>query len=364
MKSTSAMTAGAVLALSICGAAQAQRLDTFAGSLELPFAFHVQTRTDKAGNSVAGFTASQRWRLAVDTGPLQGQPVDLEVRYALPADASSAKALRAALDLPGAAPAKPVAVGQFAFALRTRNTNAMSVAVLAGAMNNAMLSVRMESASATQAVDTGAAALRSFALDFAGVLRARAHFDAAAAAAIAGRRMRAPSGEYEFAGLIPRLYGVSTQTAGDGRVLATRNAYAFARAGFWGEQFLEFASACGVEGGQTALARLSHYEPDSPVARVVSQSAAVPEHLGGLAASSYEVKLASTLTVSGRNSAGSRWIANDGANWYAFDILASVDPTAFARAARAQIEAKPLACATVALLKLDGGAPAAADGAL
>jgi len=344
------------------GAAGARQLDTFAGPIDLPFDFHLVDRIDESGNSVLEFSATQRLRVAIESGPLQGREATVTVGYALPVKGDSEGRVRDSLRQPGARSSRPAQLGRFPFSVYDRDWTGLQGAALTsstmiGSINNAMLTVSLERPAGRELDASTEQAVTGFALDFAAVLRARARFDEAARGASAGWKMLTPAGDYFVEGLTPQLYSTWTETGGDGRAIASRNAYAFVRAGFWGRELMSFASACGVEGGQAALARESRIEPDSAYSRIVSQSAPMRGRIGKLEATHFDTKFASTRSGFAAKSSGSRWIAVDGDSWYAFDFLSNRD-SAFEQDLRDEINHRPLACAPRVLLTLGNAAPA------
>lgn len=335
--------------LALAGSAGAQTLETFAGSLDLPFAFHVFERRDQASNGVLEFSASQNLVLVIDSGPRQGSTVNVHVEYVLPAGGGDAR-LRALLQPPGMHIERTQVAGGRTFRLlAAARPGTDATALLVGALDGAALSLRLDGGAVDAATRQ---ALSGFELDFASILAARTHFDAAAGSALNGTIMHTPVGELRVPGLAPHLYSASSEFDASGAMIAARHVYSFSRAGFWASDVMTFASACGLRGGREALARLARIEPESPYARVVWQGVAVPDRVAALPATRYDVREVSTRISLRRQTEGSRWVAGDGDAWYAFDYLSN-DGAAFAAALRAQIDARPLACAPQPLLVLD-----------
>jgi len=338
-------------------AAVAQRLHTFAGTIDLPFAFHRLERIDRAGNSALEFSADQRQWLAIDSGAQAGAQAQVEVKYWVPAKGAADERLRELLRQPGVHQVQAVKLGAFPasrFVRRWRDADGeeRAATVLVATINNALLTVQLEAPATGDPDALAAPAVSGFALDFDSALASRRRFDAAAAEASAGMRMRTATGDYAAGGMTPRLLDVWTQYAGDGRVLAERTAYSFARVGFWRGQVMSFASACGIADGAVAASRLAHFQPDSSFSRVVAQDPPAATRIGGLQASAYGFKMVSTHGSFGPALAGTRTIATAGAAWYAFDFISS-DGAAFVTDLRAQVDARALACAPRALLTLD-----------
>lgn len=355
-----AITVSVALALGLVAAstnAIAQRLDTFAGSLDLPFTFHVLQRVDRAGNSALEFSTHQRWQIAVDSGALAGKEAFVEADYWLPARTPVADRLRELLQQKGvrdvhAAMLSTYPASIFGRQWRDAGGDDRMASVLVGTINNALLTVRIESHGDTSFDPATAQAIAGFALDFDSVLSGRSRFDAAAREASAGRTMRSATGDYVIAGLTPRLGTVSTWFGADGRVQAERTSYSFARAGFWRGDLMSFASACGIAGSADAERRLQRFEPDSTFARVTTAGEPEPARIGGLEARTIPFTLVSTHAPFGSQQTGEHWLATSGDRWYAFDFISN-DGSSFAQTLKAQVDARPLDCMPRALLTLD-----------
>ena len=365
------------LAALLSVAACAKKLDTFAGSIDLPFDFHVKYRTDEASNSTLDFTASQRIRVVVDSGPLQGSEAIVVASYFVPSRGDAGDYARKYAAQAAASNMQSVQLDGFPFVLFTtdasgdssRTTAGQAPAsgddgvgesggpwkstVMSGPIHNAMLTLSFVRP-ANAALDASAnKAVAGFELDFASILRARSRFDDAARNAVANRKMLTPTGEYTAIGnMTPRLYSTWAKFDGSGTVVASRSAYSFSKAGFWAAEHMAFGSSCSLEGAQGAMARESHTTPDSNYSRVVTESAPMRGRIGGLAATRIDSQVASTVSGLVPKSAGSRWIATDHDTWYAFDFLTTKSAD-FERDLESQIDARPLACAPKAWLVLD-----------
>lgn len=357
-----------MLSMLLCGAACAKRLDTFAGSIELPFDFHVKYRVDEASNGSLDFSASQRLRIAIDSGPMQGSEAVVVASYYVPAKGDA----RDRVWKPTGGDMRSVQVEGHPFVLYATDAGGPPklvesnwhddaggtgrTTVLSGMLNNAMLTVSY--ANPTQPNFDASRAMESFQLDFASILEARSHFDVAARDAVSGRKMLTPTGEYT-AFMTPRLYSTWTRFDADGRPVAARTSYSFATSGMWKAEHMQFGSACSLVGGQDPdlVARQRGMAPDSRFSKVVVEGAPAQARIGGLAATRVDSRLASTYSRSARDSDTSRWIAADRDRWYVFDFLASNGPE-FERELRMQIDGKGLGCAPKPLLALGTGSRA------
>ncbi len=354
----------AIAALVVAEPAVAKPLQTFGGTLELPFDFSLVQRTDTASNSTLGFQASQRWVLEIASGPSQGRQASLVVTYALPARGDSDSRARAILSTAQGGATQDVHLGSYMFRLLARQrTDAagtpLATQVLWGTLNNSLLQVELEQPQDPSQDAADAQALSGFALDMDAILRARTRFDEAARAAIEGQRMHTPAGEFSLPGLTPRLYGVSTSFGVDGKVTGARVAYAFAVTGTGGHRTLEFASACGNGGGAQAQVMHAHFEPDFHEVKLLSEGAPEPDRFGGLEATRRDIALGTVRTGSRPTAFGSHWVAAAGETWFTFDLLSSKD-AGLARRERPQLADQTVTCDPRALLTLDGGLPAPA----
>jgi hypothetical protein len=368
----------ACLALSVLlsGTACAKRLDTFAGSIDLPFDFHIKYRVDEASNSTLDFSASQKVRIVIDSGPAQGSEATVVAGYFVPSRGGDAQEnLRRSAEQAAGKNLQSVQLGGFPFVLYTTDVGGIPSrapagsgvhgddggparsTVMSGALNNAVLTLAFERPIGTALDAIADRAMQGFEPDFASILAARTHFDDAARAAVDGGKMLAPTGAYTVIGnLKPRLHSTWTKSDDDGRVVASNNSYSFARAGFWTSEQMEFGSSCSLEGGQDtdAVSRQRRIAPESRYSEVVAESPPVQARIGGLAAIRVDARVASTYSRLAPKSETSRWIATDRDTWYVFDFLASNGP-AFENDLRSQIDAQPLRCAPGALLVLGEG---------
>ena len=390
----------ACLAISavVAGNAAAKKLDTIAGSVELPFEFHVKDTTESATNGGSGYSASQQVHIAIDSGPLKGHESRIGVNYYAPSRADSGivqgwvqKSAEDAAAKPGASDILPVQLAGFPFILLTTNAtdpnakktdasaaaptatsdvttseidkDAERITTMSGSINNSMLSIWFSRPKNAEFDAAATKAIKELNLDFASVLKLRSRFDVASLGAVVDKKMMAPTGVYSSVDdLLPKLYDIYVKTDGNGKPIAEKLTYYLSKMGFWTLQRMIFSSYCSLEDGQDAkkMAKLRDVAFDKESAKVVITEGPTQIKLGGLAATRLLTKRTSKGTVNAGDSDGARTIAIDNNTFYVIDFE-TVGGSSIERNITSQINSGSLSCKPKALLVL-GGTPTASTG--
>jgi hypothetical protein len=383
-----------MLSAALAGTAQAKKLSTFAGSVDLPFDFEIKDRAEAAKNStVSGFTATQVIRITIQSGPLKGHEARLGAYYYSTSKVDAAlmqswvqKTAEDAAAKPGATGMSALQISGFPFIAMTTNAghggksagseggvgaevstgdadaaaddpDGARMTTITGTINNAMLSVSFVRAVNPELDAPLAKSIKGLELDFGSILKLRSRFDQASAAAIIDKRMIAPSGDYApVDDLIPRLYEVWVKTDAKGVPVAAKNTYLFFKTGFWSNQRMSFSSLCDLGIGQDAkeVAKLKILKSGSSTDKLTVTEGPTPVKFGGLDAARITTKHTTQSGATTSESDGMRWVATDHDTAYVIDMLIA-GGSSLERDLVSQIDAHPLTCKPRLMLVLGGG---------
>jgi hypothetical protein len=377
----------------LAGNANAKKLDTIAGSVELPFEFQVKDKNDSATNGTYGYSASQSIHIAIDSGPLKGHEAKIGVSYYAPTRVDSGvvqgwvqKAAEDAAAKPGSSDILPIQLAGFPFILLTTNAvdpkakktdasaaapaatsdattteidkDAERITSMSGSINNSMLTIAFSHPKNAEFDAMATKAIKELNLDFASVLKLRSRFDVASQGAVVDKKMIAPTGDYSTVDdLVPRLYEIFVKTDGNGKPLAEKVTYYLSKMGFWTLQRMIFSSYCSLEDGQDAkkMAKLRDVASDTDKAKVVIIDGPTPIKFGGLGATRITTKHTSKSPGNSGDSDGTRLIATDNDTYYVVDFE-TTGGASIERNLTSQIDSRPLVCKPKALLTLGAAA--------
>ena len=379
----------------LAGTAQAKKLSTFAGSVDLPFDFQVKDRAESAKSStVSGFTATQVIRITIESGPLKGHEARLGAYYFASSKIDSGlmqswvqKTAEDAAAKPGATAMSALQISGFPFIAMTTNAtrdnktagsanpaggadvpagdagastddpDGARITTITGTINNAMVSVSFVRAKNPELDAPLASAVKGLELDFGSILKLRSRFDQASQAAIVDKRMIAPSGDYApVEDLVPRLYEIWVKTDAKGVPVAAKNTYLFFKAGFWSNQRMSFSSLCDLGIGQDAkeIAKMKNITSGSTTDKLTVTEGPVSVKFGGLDAVRIATKHTTQSGSTTSESDGVRWVATDRDTAYVIDML-TAGGSSLERSLVSQIDSHPLSCKPRLLLVLGGG---------
>lgn len=388
------------LAAAMAGQAEAKKLATFAGSIDLPFDFQVKDQTESAKNAVSGFSVSQVVRIQIESGPLKGHDARLGAFYFASSKIDSAlmqawvqKSAEDNAAKPGASGFAPIQLAGFPFIVLTTNashgdagaasagkaaitdaptgsTNEQNgdpdmarITTMSGTINNAMITVSLLHSVSAEFDASATKAVKELDLDFGSILKLRSRFDLASQAAIVDKKMIAPTGDYATVDdLVPRVYEMWVKKDGQGKPIAAKNIYTFFKVGFWANQRMSFGSFCdlGLARDEKELAKLKKITSGSTTDRLVVTDGPVSIKFGGLDATRITTKHTTQSGATTTESDGLRWVATDHDIAYVIDTL-TAGGSSLERSLVSQIDSRPLTCKPKAMLVL-GSTPVGNDG--
>ena len=381
-----------IVCLGVALPSHAKTLQTVAGSLDLPFEYHLKERSESSGNSGSGLSFRQNMTLIVDSGPMKDKEVRVALNYFAPSNlgTSSLQSLiqKQSEDLaakPGTSSMVPLQLDGFGFTVLTSDPEPddeakedvakddaaadgtpaapkkeiVRTTSMRGAINNAGVALLVDWPASAKIEADMTQAMRGFKLDFPSILKVRARYEAAERAAVSGKKMITPTGDYSSSGdLTPSLTSVYTRFDGTGKPVVAKNTYFFSKTGFWTVQRMAFSSMCSLIGG-TDEKQLTEWRTVPKTSKKVTVSAIHPPaaiNLSGLDATSIEFKRTFSGAYANITTETRRWIARDGDRSYMLEFE-RVNGGGLEKSLVSQINARPLTCTPRAILVIDS-APA------
>ncbi len=313
----------------------AQKPALFGVDLEVPFEYTVRKVEDRRGG--ASTISVTQWQHIQVADPAGDAPRELMlgVSYVAPQGASNA-AVQEAFDenaaesasKPGTRDSARVEIDGFPFhfidgPLETGDyRERMSIA---GVVNGAILRLSVLAKNATLLTPELAGQLKAMRLDYAGLLRAKADFEAESRLAVQENLLDTPLSRVELGrGVQARLTASYLQTDAEGRPLFRSRGFALFKAGFWTMQGLALSIGCGEraafdeEGPGEFLSMAARLRDENEDDRPVNLSPPQPSTLAGLAAELVTAKGGKINPM--RRTDISRWMAEHDGMVYQMEI--------------------------------------------
>lgn len=384
----------AAVLFTLASQAQAKKLDTLFGSLELPFDFQVKRTTELAKSTSLGFTYTQWIVLQVASGPLKDHETTFVGTYYAPTRVDAAvvqgwvrEAAEEAAAKPGTTDVQPVQLAGFPFEEWNANTQARTTEAaqdstaapaavkpdaasadandvepdvarttwLEGSINNAVITIGF-SRQVNREFDAPAAkAVREINLDFASILKLRSRYDQGVRIALIDKKMVTPVGEFQTVDdAQPRVIDLWQKMDGQGRMLGAKTGYIFFKPGFWTVQRLFFSMRCDTTAGQDPkeLKRLREVKPGTGKMTITATGGPAAIKLGGLDGTRVTTEVVDRSLTTAPKWEGVRWFASDHNILYGFEALSAGGESIY-RNLITQANARPLSCQPKAML---GGA--------
>ncbi|KGQ18372.1 hypothetical protein LF41_1371 [Lysobacter dokdonensis DS-58] len=288
----------AAVLLACVGTASADELRVLGATLQLPFAYQRVHATQRSSH-YAAMRTSESLEIAILDGPAQGQHLYVVADYWSDEDVDMGKlrtALRTQADedrkRPGVREIAQVRIGGYDFWYmdgRVKNTNAQWPENMGatGEVGGGLLSVDFFAKDAAPLTPALAEALKSLAIDFDPLMRAKSRFGQEAEQMVQGTVIDTPLGRIELGkGAIARMVSSGVQYDGNGAAIGRERGFVARREGFWRPSFptgLNFGCMSDDDARYKRL--MSLYDDDDSVSikeRTIATGAPAPvPFLGG-----------------------------------------------------------------------------------